>query len=136
MREALPRAAKPHRILAVRRFSTVLLFVAAMTPTALGLVFSAVDWEAIRCAARCGHAIGNGAICCPANASPAQSPSLRACPAGDAALVRAAAIPPALLGTTARWNLPETTTRSDETPGSQPISAVPAPLDHVPLWLS
>ena len=124
----------PHRIVSVRRSAAWVLAAALAAPAVLALAVPGVDFDALRCAIRCGHAVRAGVVCCPADAG--AGASWKTCPAGDPVLAGLVAPPPAVLTLTFRVARPAGV--SAVTPGTppRPLSAFNALLDHVPLALS
>ena len=112
--------------------AAVVLLAATLLPTGLALVFAGQDWEAIRCAARCGHKVRGGAVCCPVDA--ANGPSLTTCPADDALV--AVAIPPAVPASTETLIPPAGFDRVETLVSRAPRYPVRTPPDPVPLALS
>jgi hypothetical protein len=101
-------------------------------PALLALAVPGVDFDAIRCAIKCGHPVRAGAVCCPTDGDA----SWRTCPANDQALLGYA---PAAVGVlTAVFRLPIPSESAPLLPARTPAprTAPRPPLDHVPLALS
>jgi hypothetical protein len=122
------------RIRPVRRLLVASLFLAVLVPTALALVFADADWEAIRCAARCGHAVRSGAACCPAGAT--RIPSFSSCPSSDSTPARIPVLPPSVIAVTPRLTPPSRKGKAPVAEIVAPDSVAPDPPEHVPLALS
>jgi hypothetical protein len=102
-------------------------------PAVLALAVPGVDFEALRCAMKCGHAVRAGAVCCPTKADGA---SWTTCPTGEQGLLAFAAPAAAVLTLSFRLAMPSGSVRLFAAPASSPRSALDPPLDHVPLALS
>src|SRR5215831_1257933 len=99
------KARRLHRIRLMLRLSCALAALLLLAPAAFRLAASAVDsdWEAVRCAIACGHAVkagATGAACCPMGT--AEGVTMTTCPPGDspAAAPGAAGLPAILTPTT------------------------------------
>jgi hypothetical protein len=116
----------------MRRAAAWLLAAALAAPAVLALAVPGVDFDAIRCAMKCGHAVRAGAVCCPTEGGAAW----RTCPASDQALLGYA---PAAVGVlTPAFRLPTPSGSAPIAPARAPAprTSLASPLDHVPLALS
>ncbi len=120
----------------MRRLLVASLFFAVLVPTALALVFADADWEAIRCAARCGHEVRSGAACCPVSGSATHGHSISSCPSGESSPARTRALPPSILAVATRLTSPSGDNRADAVENIELASVVPDPPEHVPLAVS
>jgi hypothetical protein len=121
----------------VRRLSCALAAFLLIAPAALRLTASAVgaDWEAVRCAIACGHAVKAGVVCCPMGS--AEGATMTTCPPGESPA--AAPMPAgtlAILTLTTPLAAPDGDSRSFTHSESVPLGPAARPPDHVPLLLS
>jgi hypothetical protein len=100
-------------------------------PALLALAVPGVDFDAIRCAMKCGHAVKAGAVCCPTD-DPG-GVSWKTCPAGDPVLAGFVAAPPAILTLAVRLTRPSGASVLELESSGRPLSAFASLPDHVPL---
>jgi hypothetical protein len=116
----------------VRRISAWLLAAVLAAPAVLALAVPGVDFDALRCAIKCGHAVRAGAVCCPTDSGA----SFKTCRPDDSVLpgfspAAVGVLPPSfcLAGPAGSFALVREASRG-------PRSSLDAPPDPVPLALS
>ena len=115
----------------MRRTASWLLVLVLAAPALLALAVPGVDFDALRCAMKCGHAVKAGAVCCPTDGG--GDVSWKTCPAGDPALAGLVAAPPAILTLAFRLTRPSGAYLLELESSGRPLSAFAPLLDHVPL---
>jgi hypothetical protein len=115
----------------VRRAASWLLVLVLAAPALLALAVPGVDFDAIRCAMKCGHGVRAGAVCCPTD-DPG-GVSWKTCPAGDPVLAGFVAAPPAIPTLAFRPTRPSGASVFELESSGGPLSAFAPLLDHVPL---
>ena len=117
----------------MKRAAAWILAAVLAAPAVLALAVPGVDFDALRCAMKCGHAVKAGAVCCPTDSGAA---SWRTCPASDSALLGYAPAASGVLTSAFRLTVPAASVPLVPGASPAPRAAFDTPLDHVPLALS
>ena len=117
----------------MRRAAAWILATVLAAPAVLVLALPGIDFDALRCAIACGHAVRAGAVCCPTDGG---SAAWKKCPPDGSVLLPTFGVPAAPLARTARLARPDRSVPFEPLPAARPRPRFDSPPDPVPLALS
>lgn len=116
----------------MRRAAAWLLAAVLAGPAVLALALPGVDFDAVRCAMKCGHAVRHGAVCCPVEAGG----TWKTCGSDDSLLPGLSTAAPGVLASAFRLAPPSGTSPVAAEAPPRSLPAFDPLLDHVPLALA